>query len=41
MKRGLLPGTETKLSSECRAAVGQRGDPGIRGTGTMRAVSLA
>jgi len=29
---------ETELSNECRAAVGQRGDPGIQGTGTTRAV---
>ena len=39
VKRGYLAGAETVRSNEWSANVGKRGDPGIRGTGTTRAVS--
>lgn len=39
VKRGYLTGAETVRSNEWSANVEQRGDPGIRGTGTTRAVT--
>ena len=41
MKSGKPAGAETESSNNRRAAVGQRGEPGIRGTGTTSAVSPA
>lgn len=41
VKRGHASGAATILSNNCRAVVGQRGDPGMCGTGTTRAVSPA
>ena len=41
VKSGKPAGAETESSNNRRAAVGQRGDPGIRGTGTTSAVSPA
>ena len=41
VKRGNLAGAATEASNKRRAAVGQMGDPGIQGTGTVSAVSLA
>ena len=39
VKRGYVAGARTMRSNDWSANVGQRGDPGIRGTGTTRAVS--
>ena len=36
-----MSGAGTVLSKECSAKVGQIGDPGMRGSGTTRAVSPA
>ena len=41
VKRGQTSGVGTILSNNLRAVVGQSIDPGMRGTGTIRAVSLA
>ena len=41
VKRGQASGAGTILSNDLRAVVGQSGDPGMRGTGTTRAVSPA
>ena len=41
VKRGQTSGPGTILSNNLRAVVGQSVDPGMRGTGTTRAVSPA